>query len=75
MSKLSGEICPWRHDHIPLLKFLFARRVACVVFSSSGNTNDSLWKTLAVVLITNLFADSDYPGAGVGTQISNCRNY
>ncbi|KAM7240397.1 hypothetical protein CapIbe_008303 [Capra ibex] len=36
-SELSGEIHSWHHDHIPLLKFLFARRVACVVFSSSRN--------------------------------------
>lgn len=37
VSELSGEIYSWHHDHIPLLKFLFARGVACVVFSSSRN--------------------------------------
>ena len=32
VSELSHEIYSWHHDHIPLLKFLFARGVACVVF-------------------------------------------
>ena len=30
---------------------------------------------MAVLLITDLLAGNDYPGAGVGTQISNCKNH
>lgn len=31
-------------DHEPQLKFLFASREVCIAFSSSGDTNDPLWK-------------------------------